>query len=69
MMQQDVRAPDGREDVHVLHRARHKDLASSRLRHHPCAGMDGDPGDCVIDALALTGVEAGANLETKINFG
>jgi hypothetical protein len=53
----------------ILHRARHHDLARSGLRHHARAGVNGDAGDCVIDALALAGVDAGADLEAEASQG
>src|ERR1700716_2416956 len=37
-------------------RARHEALARSRLRHHARARMDGDAGNLVVDALALSRV-------------
>ena len=49
----------------VLYRARHEDLARPRLRHHARASMDGDAGNLVVDALALSRVEANAGLDTE----
>ena len=49
----------------VLYRARHEDLTGRRLRHDARAGMDGDAGKLVVNALALSGVEADAGFDTE----
>src|SRR5439155_5456573 len=53
----------------ILYRARHQDLAWPRLGHDARARMDGHAGELVIHALALAGVNTGADLDTEAPHG
>src|SRR4029453_5466465 len=53
----------------VLDRARDQHLAGSGSFRDPSADVHGDPADLPVDHLALTGMEAGANLETELVDG
>jgi hypothetical protein len=44
----------------------HEHLARTGLRADPRRYVDGDPGDIVVDQLALAGVEPGTNPEVKL---
>src|SRR3954451_23691815 len=56
---------DTRADDQVLHGGGDEDLSGSGGGRNPLADVDGDAGDVIAPDFALTGVEAGADLDAK----